>query len=131
MVEQYGEDVVGIDVNQETSAQHRAAGRHVQDGNLTNPDFWSRIDRDTWCVEWILLAMPSYRANLKAARLAREWGFRGKIGATAKFADEAQELAEHGIDAVFNIYAEAGSGFAQHAKVLFTGGEKTGASPRS
>ena len=27
--------------------------------------------------------MPSYRANLKAARLAREWGFRGKIGATA------------------------------------------------
>jgi len=40
-------------------------------------------------------------------------------------------LAEHGIDAVFNIYAEAGSGFAQHAKALFTGGGTTGASPRS
>jgi predicted Kef-type K+ transport protein len=130
LVEHYGEALVGVDVNQETAARHRAAGRNVQDGNLTNPDFWSRIDRDTWSVEWILLAMPSYRANLKAARLAREWGFRGKIGATAKFADEAQELAEHGVDAVFNIYAEAGSGFAQHAKALFTGGENTGASPR-
>lgn len=131
LVEHYGEAVVGIDVNPETAARHRAAGRNVQDGNLTNPDFWSRIDRDNWRVEWILLAMPSYRANLKAARIAREWGFSGKIGATAKFADEAQELAEHGIDAVFNIYAEAGSGFAQHARALFTGREKTTVSPRS
>jgi len=130
LIEHYGEGLLGIDVNQETAARHRAAGRNVQDGNLTNPDFWSRIDRDTWQVDWILLAMPSYRANLKAARLAREWGFRGKIGATAKFADEAQELAEHGVDAVFNIYAEAGSGFAQHARALFTEGEKSAASAR-
>ena len=39
-------------------------------------------------------------------------------------------LDKHGIDAVFNIYAEAGSGFAQHAKALFTDGKKTGASPQ-
>jgi len=75
--------------------------------------------------------MHSCNADLKAARLAREWGFRGKLGATAKFTDEAQELAEHGADAVFNTYAAAGSGFARHTRALFASGEKTAASPRS
>lgn len=117
----FGDAVVGVDVIHEVIENHRAAGRSVRPGNLTNPDFWSRIDRDSWRVEWMLLAMPSHRANLTAARLAREWGFQGPIGATAKFADEAEDLTAHGIDAVFNIYAEAGSGFAAHAQALFSG----------
>ena len=92
----------------------------MQDGNLTNPDFWSRIDRETWDVKWLLLAMPTQQANLKAAQLARTWGFDGRIGATVKFPDEGEQLETHGIDAVFNIYAEAGSGFAEHAETLFS-----------
>jgi hypothetical protein len=87
---------------------------------VTSPDFWSRIDRNDWQIDWILLAMPSQRANLNAARLAREWGFEGLIGAAAKFPDEAEQLGRHGVDAVFNIYAEAGRGFADHAQALFS-----------
>jgi hypothetical protein len=64
--------------------------------------------------------MPTHLANMKAAQLARAWGFEGRIGAAVKFSDEAEQLATHGVDAVFNIYDEAGSGFAEHAEYLFT-----------
>ena len=64
--------------------------------------------------------MPTQRANLTAARLARAWGFEGRIGATVKFSDEEQAFASVGVDALFNIYAEAGRGFADHAQALFS-----------
>ena len=125
----HGERVLGVDVNAEVVGQHRHHGRLVQYGNVTSPDFWTRIDRRSWQVEWILLAMPTQRANLTAARLAREWGFEGRIGATVKFADEEQPFSSIGIDALFNIYAEAGRGFADHAQALFTDEEKRRRTP--
>jgi len=120
LVAQQGPTVVGIDVNPEVVATQRLAGRGVQMGNATNPDFWTRIDRNSWQVEWILLAMPSQHANLTATRLARDWGFSGYIGASVKFADDAEQLARQGADAAFDIYAEAGRGFADHAQTLFS-----------
>ena len=117
---QHGERVVGVDVNAEVVEQHRRDGRRVQYGNATSPDFWSRIDRRSWQIEGILLAMPTQRANLTAARLARAWGFEGRIGATVKFSDEEQAFASVGVDALFNIYAEAGRGFADHAQALLS-----------
>jgi predicted Kef-type K+ transport protein len=125
LIENHGPAVAGIDLNQEVVARHRAAGRCVQLGNATNPDFWARIDRGSWEIEWILLAMPTLRANLKAAALAREWGFSGRIGAVVKYADEAEQLRRHGVDAAFDIYAEAGRGFADHAQALFSAAKKT------
>lgn len=130
LVEHHGPAVAGIDVSQEVVAGHRLAGRNVQLGNATNPDFWSRIDRGSWQVDWILLAMPSQRANLTAARLAREWGFTGHIGAAVKFQDDAEQLREHGVDAAFDIYAEAGRGFADHAQALFSMPRDTGGTAR-
>lgn len=127
LVAQRGDAVVaGVDVNFEVVARHRAEGRMVQQGNVTNPDFWTRIDHANWQVEWILLAMPSQRANLTAVRLAREWGFRGLIGAVAKFPDDGEQLRRHGADAVFNVYAEAGRGFADHAEALFSAAQRAG-----
>ena len=40
--------------------------------------------------------------------------FAGSIVATAIFDDEVEELKEAGAHAVFNLYAEAGFGFAEH-----------------
>jgi hypothetical protein len=40
--------------------------------------------------------------------------FAGSIAATAKFDDEVEELKAAGVQAVFNLYAEAGYGFAEH-----------------
>jgi glutathione-regulated potassium-efflux system ancillary protein KefC len=125
MLAQHADAVAGVDLSQEVVAHHQADGRNVQQGNVTNPDFWARIDPASWQVDWILLAMPSQRANLTAARLARSWGFRGRIGASVKFPDEAEALSRNGVDAVFNVYAEAGRGFADHAQALFSEVEKS------
>jgi len=40
--------------------------------------------------------------------------FAGSIAATVKYDDDVEELKEAGVHAVFNLYAEAGYGFAEH-----------------
>ena len=40
--------------------------------------------------------------------------FKGQIAAIAEYPDQLETLKENGVDAAFNIYSEAGSGFARH-----------------
>ena len=46
--------------------------------------------------------------------LLRELGYGGQVAVVVRFAEEAEELREHGFSA-FNLYAQAGAGFAAHA----------------
>ena len=41
-------------------------------------------------------------------------GFDGLIGAIARYPDDEVVLEKAGVHLVFDLYAEAGSGFAQH-----------------
>ena len=70
-------------------------------------------------IRLILLALPNHQEDLQAARELAETGYRGKIAATVKFDDEIEALQQAGIHAAFNLYAEAGAGFAAHACSLF------------
>ncbi len=63
-----------------------------------------------------MLALPTLTANLEALEQLREIGFKGGIAATARYEDEEAQLHEAGATAVFNIYAEAGTGFAGHVE---------------
>jgi Trk K+ transport system NAD-binding subunit len=82
-------------------------------GDATDPDFWARvISRHN--TELILLAMPHSQANSFALEQIREGHYQGKIAAIAKYSDDEALLSELGVDAAFNIYNEAGSGFARH-----------------
>ena len=42
--------------------------------------------------------------------------FSGQIAATARYPDDVEPLQEAGANAVFNIYGEAGAGFAAHTE---------------
>ena len=117
--EKYGRDVTGVDFDDRTVASHREAGRNVVLGSATDPDFWSRLHLSDTCIELILLALPKHQEDLQAARELAEAGYRGKIAATVKFDDEIEALQQAGIHAAFNLYAEAGAGFAEHASGLF------------
>ena len=66
-----------------------------------------------------MLAIPEHKAQLDAIALINKSGFKGKIAAHARYPDELENLKEIGVDAAFNIYAEAGSGFANHAAEAF------------
>ncbi len=109
----HGDAVLGVDVDEATVASQRASGRRVIRGSATDPDFWDRVHLDFRRVSLILLAMPNVEENCYAARQLRKLGFPGHIAATAKYDEELGRLRSAGADFVFNLYAEAGEGFAE------------------
>ena len=61
-----------------------------------------------------MLAMPGQAQNLYAAQRLAQSAHTGLVAATAQFNDQIRELEAEGVDAVFNFYTGAGSGFAEH-----------------
>ena len=117
MVARHGDVVVGVDFDHATVEHHREEGRNVIFGDPTDPDFWARTRPDR-NVRLAMLAMPQQAANLAAARQVRAKGFAEMIIATALYEDEIPRLEEAGVDKAFNIYSEAGLGFADHGGEL-------------
>ena len=56
----------------------------------------------------------NHSANKYAAIRLKQSHFTGRIAAVAHYEDELKELHELGVDSVFNLYEEAGIGFAEH-----------------
>ena len=65
-----------------------------------------------------MLTLPTHSANLAAVQRLREMGYRGRIAATSKYADEMDALQSLDVDFAFNIYNEAGIGFANELNGL-------------
>lgn len=80
--------------------------------DATDRAFWQRINH---CgIHTVLLAMPMHEQNLLSLAQLQASGFVGQVSAIVSHADQEQELQQHGIDSTFNLYAEAGAGFAEH-----------------
>jgi hypothetical protein len=115
MRQRYGEIVIGVDFDTEIVEKHRRAGRNVIAGDVSDIDFWERaFADDRGKMRMVILAMPQHTANMNALNELRQRQFRGKIAATAMFDDEVKELKQAGAHAAYNIYAEAGFGYAEH-----------------
>jgi predicted Kef-type K+ transport protein len=114
----YPECLVGVEIEQEKAERHRAEGRDVISGDATNPDFWTRAPELLDELEWVLLALPVHKANMDAVLRLREMGYSGRIAATAKYRDEEEELNALGVEHTFNIYTEAGLGFANELRTF-------------
>jgi len=112
MRERYGQKVLGLDADNRKVKEHQAAGRNVILGDATDPDFWERVKPHK--VQIVMLAMPDHKASLYAAKRLKACRFPGSIVATARYPDEIKKLEEAGIQTVYNFYAEAGVGFADH-----------------
>ncbi|EGW52894.1 putative Kef-type K+ transport system, membrane component [endosymbiont of Tevnia jerichonana (vent Tica)] len=112
----HGETVVGIDFDAELTKRHQSVGRNVLHGDPSDADFWDKIEQDH-SIELVMLALPNLAANLDALEQLREISFPGRIAATARYPDDEEELRQSGATAVFNIYTEAGAGFADHVEV--------------
>jgi predicted Kef-type K+ transport protein len=114
LVRDKGLKPVGIDADPDNVAQQKAAGRNVVQGSATDADFWHRLHLDDGHIKLVLLAMPQANENIFAAEHLLKEGFEGTIGAIAKFPDDEAALRAAGVHQVFNLYAEAGAGLAQH-----------------
>lgn len=114
----WGDVVLGIDINEDYVARHRAAGRVVTHGDATDADFWARAER-SGRVKLALLAFSDHQSNLAVARLLREQGFDLELASVAHYPDNEQSLRDAGVKAVFNFYASAGESFAEHVAESF------------
>ena len=113
MNERHAGAVVGVDVDPTRVRHLRATGRNVVLGDPSDADFWDRVQTPR-ALELVLLALPNQAANLAAIEQFKAMSFGGRLAATAKFEDEIEPLEQAGASAVFNVYAEAGAGFAAH-----------------
>ncbi len=109
-----GDKVLGVDHDAAKVKKMNTGEMNVIRGSAIDPDFWSRINMNQANVKMIVLAMPNAQENLFAARLLKETGYTGKVAAVARYADEIEALKQAGVHAAFNLYAEAGAGFAEH-----------------
>ena len=114
-----GGKTIGIDFDPAVVAAHQAAGRNVLQGDPSDADFWEKVERNH-SVDTVLLALPNLRANLDALEQLQGVAFSGRIVALAQYSSEEAILLENGASDVFNIYKEAGAGFANHAVPMET-----------
>jgi len=109
----YGKEVVGVDSDEERAEQHRLSGRDIFIGDAVDYDFWQRGVTSGRELELVLLTM-SHTANIQAAKRIKSLSVQLTLAAIARYEDEVEELKEAGVELVFNIYDEAGSGFSEH-----------------
>ena len=120
--ERYGTKVIGFDYHSEVVKKHQEAGRNVIKGDPMDLDFWERANTEDHQVNLVMLAMTSLRENIEVAKLLKSSPYyQGMIAAVARFDDEVEALKEAGVDSAFNIYGEAGAGFAGHICVALDG----------
>ncbi len=112
IAEHYGPEVLGVDDNDRKLAEHRRSHRRVAAADASDPDFWRHIDLEP--IELIMLALTNHQENKLVVRLLQDMGYKGRIAAVVRFSEEAEELEQYGVSA-FNLYAQAGAGFAAHA----------------
>jgi hypothetical protein len=109
----FGETVVGVDFDPITVRKQRSTGRKVLLGDPSDADFWDRV-AETHTIQLVMLALPNLKTNLSVLDQLEETRFAGRVAATARFPDEIETLKQAGAATVFNIYTEAGTGFAAH-----------------
>ncbi len=114
LTEGHGLRVLGVDNDAAKLAPHQAAQRLVMEGDAVDSDFWDKLIL-TDSVKLVLLAMPGHAGNVYALKQLRHRAFAGHIAAIVDYPEEVAVLKELGADAVFHVYDEAGTAFADDA----------------
>ena len=109
----FGDSVIGVEMDEQRAHTFGQQGRQVIVGDASDCDLWARA-RGLGELELVMLAMGDHQANLDALRELRKSDYAGHIASVAAFADHISELEAAGAHAVFDTFAEAGSGFAEH-----------------
>lgn len=110
----YGDIVMGIDFNTEKVEELQKNGRRVFLGDAGDSDFWKRVEPSKSRVCLVMLALPDPQTSMFSIQQMKERGYKGQITASVRYEDEMQFLKDAGIDAAYNLYEEAGVGFADH-----------------
>jgi len=113
----YGQKVLALDYNPDTVEYHRKLGRNIIQDDATDIEFWERVSmmqKEKTQVKLVVLCMDDHKSNLFAIKELKGIDYKGKTAATARHDDDIRDLKNLGVDSVYNIFAEAGTGLADH-----------------
>jgi len=114
----YGHSVIGLDYDLDIVEKLKTKGKNVIQDDATDSEFWERIANSpvrSKQVKAIMLCMNDHKSNMYAAERLKAINYEGFIAATAIYDDEINDLEKLNIHSVYNLYSEAGFGFADHA----------------
>jgi predicted Kef-type K+ transport protein len=109
--DQYGDWLLGIDIDPDTVSRHAAADRNVIHADATDDDFWVRTGKGK--VSVALLALPESEQILGVAKEIRSRHAVVHIFAMVQYPEEVATLKAAGVETTWNLYAKAGKGFAE------------------
>ncbi|MFK8027852.1 MAG: cation:proton antiporter [Gammaproteobacteria bacterium] len=104
-------DIVGVDEESKTVDKLNSQGVRCLRGDGSDYEFWRATDLVS--SEKIFVCLSSHRENMYIVKIARQLGYNNVLAVVSRFPDEQLELEKMGCIA-FNLYAEAGHGFAEH-----------------
>lgn len=107
----YPDNVVCIEENSDKAAAFRAEGMHCTHGDGNDRDFWQLARLHTR--KLILVSLTNHKENMAVVKLLQSEGYQGELAVVSRYPDEEREIREQGC-ITFNLYAEAGHGFAEH-----------------
>ncbi len=113
MAEKYNKNVLGIDIDLDVIEDHRKAGNNVIQGDVNDLNFWQRVNMSV-NLPLVILVTPSHATHMSVIEQLNEIHCSIKVAAISRYDDEMQELIDAGVEVVFNLYEEAGYGFADH-----------------
>jgi len=117
LASKFGRNVLGLDADYQVILNHMKERRNAINGDVTDSGFWDNLEAEH--IRLVLLTMNNHQVNRMAATRLKHGNFKGQIAAVARYADELEELQKLGVDSVFNLYEEAGVGFAEHVCEVF------------
>lgn len=111
-IERHLGKVTGVDSDSNRVAHHERQHRRIIHADATDPDFWHKVEL-SGSLRAVFLAMPEHTGNYYAAKQLSKTEFSGDVAAVVRYFDEEKQMAQLGVTSVFNVYREAGKGFAQ------------------
>lgn len=118
MNEKYDKSVLGIDYNEETVLRHLSKKRNVIHGDAVDVNFWMRVQPIPQ-IQLIMLAASDHSTHMQVIDQLKKFGGNPMIAAISRYDDEIDELKQAGVQVVFNLYSEAGAGYAEHVYQIF------------
>ena len=103
--------IVGIEESSEKTKTLKNAGYHIIQADGNDGQFWQHLDLSY--VELIMINLTNHEENRSVVELIKKTSYDGPIASMARFQDQKDELEKMGCIA-FNLYGEAGHGFAEH-----------------
>lgn len=109
--ELHGDNIIGVDEDNEKSLALQKQGINCVHGDASDYEFWSQTKLAER--EILFVSLSNHSENLYVVQQAQELNFKNTLAVVSRFPDEQQELEQLGC-ITFNLYAEAGHGFAEH-----------------